>query len=63
MINLQLYLYRMNISFKFIMTSFKHYNNKRINKRLEMTSDAPTNAGKHVTSNNNCARYTHDSVF
>jgi len=37
-----------------------------IKRTLEMTSDALTNAGKHVTSNNACARcqrYTDDSVF
>ena len=33
---------------------------------LEMTSDAPPNAGKYVASNDACARtqrYTDDSVF
>jgi len=30
---------------------------------LEMTSDAPTNAGKHVMSNITFVRYTKDSVF
>ena len=37
-----------------------------MDKTLEMTTDAPTNAGKHVTSNIASARsqrYTTDSVF
>jgi len=50
----------MNTSFKFIMTFFNHGNNEHIERRLEMTSDAPTNAGKHITFNIACVHsYTH----
>jgi len=33
-----------------------YFGNQRIDRALEMTSDAPTNVGKHVTSNFACAR-------
>jgi len=46
------------------MRMCKVLRNKRIYRTLEMTSDAPTNAGKHVTLNIACARnqrHTKDS--
>ena len=60
-----------NIFANFIMWSYNfttnnEHCNKRINRMLEMTSDAPTNAGKHVTSNiasGHNQRYTKDSNF
>ena len=43
-----------------------HYTINISTERCEMTSDAPTNAGKYVSSNNACARcqrYTDESVI
>jgi len=40
--------------------------NERINRKLEIMSEAPTTVGKHVTSNDACAHcqwYADDSVF